>query len=81
MWLAAQYCAVFAVVVGGLGCLANLCDCLCSGTFYYTHLVPATFLCVAFVLQSCTFFIFLETDFWYVCVSCMRCKQTVACLD
>ena len=64
-WRAAQFCVVFAFVAGTLGCLVSFCECACPYSSCPFLLPSACFFC-AFVLQCCTFFIFLENDYWYV---------------
>jgi hypothetical protein len=64
-WIAAQFCALFSVLFGGLAWFVNLIEtCCCS--FYGSFLIGSILLLMAAGFQGCTFLIFADNDFWYV---------------
>jgi hypothetical protein len=68
-WVAAQFCALFAVILGGLAWFVNLFETFfCS--FYCSFIIGSILLILAAGLQACTFLIFADTDFWYVPRAC-----------
>jgi hypothetical protein len=70
-WVAAQFCALFAMILGGLAWFVNLFEtCFCS--FYCSFLIGSILLLLAGGLQACTFLIFADNDFWYVPTCLLR---------
>jgi hypothetical protein len=65
LFQAAQWCAVFAPWAGGLAWSMNLfefCCCEMFGSFFIT----SSLFFAAAILQGCSFFVFGDTNFWYV---------------
>jgi hypothetical protein len=65
LWIVAQFCQVFAVVLGGMGWMFCVIETTCRHASC-PFLLLSVLIFGAFVLQGCTFLIFLETEFWYV---------------
>ena len=80
-WIVAQCCAVLAIFIASLGWCWCLFDCFCcygccgdsssnrrcrnrnrNRRFWF----PLSCFLVSFVLQCCTFLVFLDNDYWYV---------------
>jgi hypothetical protein len=63
LWEAAQWCAVFAFVTGGLASYVNLCETICC-SFCCSFIFACTLLFLAGGLQACTFMVLGGADFW-----------------
>ena len=63
-WNTAQICLVVAIAAGSLGWIINLAEVLYYSCRRWGSMLTAFLFFAAFVLQGCTFLIFLDSDIW-----------------
>ena len=63
--IAAQFCALFAPVIGAVGLLLSCIDTFCC-RFFGSFLISSALFVIACGIQAGTFSLYAEPDFWYV---------------
>ena len=63
LWVAAEFCAIIALVLSGLAFFVNLIEVICCN-YPFSCLIAAIMLFAAFVMQLCTFLAFGRSEFW-----------------